>query len=113
MVRGRKVLPPPAARQCILIGTGLVKTVVSILLHDNHTQSGIDIGNGMSLVRSTPDGNRRMVAQTTHLITGIRLESLVISHIVISNIEPEVIPNHHAVTVAIVVELLISNTPRP
>ena len=108
-----QVFPPSAARESILIGARLIETVIAVLLHDYHTQGRVDVRNGMRFVSSTPDGNGGMVAQTAHLVAGIGLERLVVGHVVISHIEPKVVPHHQAVTVAIVVELLVGDTARP
>ena len=67
----------------------------------------------MGLVGTAPQGDAGMVAQTAHLVTGIADEGIGFGHIIVGHIEPEVIPHHDALLVAVVIELIIGDTACP
>ena len=54
-----------------------------------------------------------MVSETLHLVERISLESFRLCHFIISYIQPEVVPYHQTILVAIVVEFIIGDTSCP
>ena len=98
----------------IIRRAGDIMNARMILLHDA-TQCLVDLLGREALVTSAIDTDRGMVAETLHIIGRIGDKHLGIVGIrTVSRVsQPEVLPNHDTMTVARLIQLLITNLTYP
>ena len=82
----RLISPPTATGESIFIGTWFIHPVVIVFFGDHFAQVIVQFWFGMRFVCTTPEGDRRMVSQTSHLIERICFERFWLSHIIIGYI---------------------------